>query len=308
MRLQYAEFRKLIEAERPDVVFTQWPVDTHPDHRACSLLTYDALAAAGQEVRVVLLPRWTSASRRNASRPTDYVDVAATARRKRDACFAHESQNPGGGFWGQSREPMLRLRRHGEIATGGIGVPTGPRSRRTAGRSGRGHGVPVRAGVPHRDSADRAHDEPEPAETDACAWVVRRAARRGTRRECRNAAVGERRSSRRESSSAASAAGHAQPVHDQVGADRQCDDGNHPREEPCRTRSRRRGVGALGPWERRLTVAVSAAAERAVSELRTPFLITGVLVIPLSHCGQVAEIVVKRKAAREQFGMPRLET
>ena len=27
------EFTKLIEQAKPDVVFTQWPVDAHPDHR-----------------------------------------------------------------------------------------------------------------------------------------------------------------------------------------------------------------------------------------------------------------------------------
>src|SRR5947209_8221633 len=44
----YSDFRKLIEAEKPDVLFTQWPVDTHPDHRACSLLTYDAWLRLGR--------------------------------------------------------------------------------------------------------------------------------------------------------------------------------------------------------------------------------------------------------------------
>ena len=30
----FDEFRKILEAERPDVVFTQWPIDGHRDHRA----------------------------------------------------------------------------------------------------------------------------------------------------------------------------------------------------------------------------------------------------------------------------------
>ncbi|HMD83764.1 MAG TPA: PIG-L family deacetylase, partial [Terriglobia bacterium] len=29
-------FREILEAERPDVVFTQWPIDGHRDHRATS--------------------------------------------------------------------------------------------------------------------------------------------------------------------------------------------------------------------------------------------------------------------------------
>src|SRR5690242_1291781 len=34
----YDEFRKLLEAEKPDVLFTHWPVDGHADHRAISML------------------------------------------------------------------------------------------------------------------------------------------------------------------------------------------------------------------------------------------------------------------------------
>jgi LmbE family N-acetylglucosaminyl deacetylase len=106
---RYAEFRKLIEAEKPDVVFTQWPVDTHADHRACSLLTYDAWLRLGRKFALYYYEVDLGAQTQ-CFRPTDYVDVAATAQRKRDACFAHESQNPAGGFWGEYHEPMLRLR------------------------------------------------------------------------------------------------------------------------------------------------------------------------------------------------------
>jgi LmbE family N-acetylglucosaminyl deacetylase len=38
----YDAFRKIIEAEKPDVVFTHWPIDNHADHRAISMLAYDA--------------------------------------------------------------------------------------------------------------------------------------------------------------------------------------------------------------------------------------------------------------------------
>ncbi len=39
---RYADFAKVLEAEHPDIVFTYWPIDTHRDHRAVSLLVYDA--------------------------------------------------------------------------------------------------------------------------------------------------------------------------------------------------------------------------------------------------------------------------
>ena len=31
---RYAEFRTIIEAQNPDVVFAPWPIDSHRDHRA----------------------------------------------------------------------------------------------------------------------------------------------------------------------------------------------------------------------------------------------------------------------------------
>jgi LmbE family N-acetylglucosaminyl deacetylase len=38
----YEQYAKLIAAEEPDVIFTQWPIDNHRDHRAITMLTYDA--------------------------------------------------------------------------------------------------------------------------------------------------------------------------------------------------------------------------------------------------------------------------
>src|SRR5579864_6007748 len=45
---RYSEFRSLIEAEKPDVVLAPWPIDSHPDHRAASLLAYDAWERGGR--------------------------------------------------------------------------------------------------------------------------------------------------------------------------------------------------------------------------------------------------------------------
>jgi LmbE family N-acetylglucosaminyl deacetylase len=39
---QYESFRKILDAEKPDVVFTHWPIDNHADHRAIFMLVYDA--------------------------------------------------------------------------------------------------------------------------------------------------------------------------------------------------------------------------------------------------------------------------
>ena len=44
----YAAFRKILESERPDAVFTHWPIDNHADHRAISMLVYDAWLKLGK--------------------------------------------------------------------------------------------------------------------------------------------------------------------------------------------------------------------------------------------------------------------
>ena len=46
--VHYDQFRKIIEGEKPNVVFTHWPIDNHADHRAISLLVYDAWVRMGK--------------------------------------------------------------------------------------------------------------------------------------------------------------------------------------------------------------------------------------------------------------------
>src|SRR5437763_1127585 len=38
----YEVFRELLKTEQPNLVFTHWPIDNHADHRAISMLVYDA--------------------------------------------------------------------------------------------------------------------------------------------------------------------------------------------------------------------------------------------------------------------------
>ena len=46
-KARYAEMKALIEAEKPDMVITHWPIDSHRDHRVCSILVYDAWRQTG---------------------------------------------------------------------------------------------------------------------------------------------------------------------------------------------------------------------------------------------------------------------
>jgi LmbE family N-acetylglucosaminyl deacetylase len=104
---RYDEFRKLLEGERPQAVFTHWPIDTHRDHRACALLAYDAWLAAGRKFALYYYEVSTGEETQHF-RPTHYVDITAAEKRKRAACFAHESQNPAQFY--ASHEAMQRFR------------------------------------------------------------------------------------------------------------------------------------------------------------------------------------------------------
>jgi LmbE family N-acetylglucosaminyl deacetylase len=94
---RYADFKTILLAEKPDVVFTHWPIDTHRDHRAVSYLTYDAWLASGKAFSLYYF-EVIIGSQTQLFHPTHYVDITATEARKRAACFAHESQDPPH-FW-----------------------------------------------------------------------------------------------------------------------------------------------------------------------------------------------------------------
>jgi LmbE family N-acetylglucosaminyl deacetylase len=86
-----ANFTELLAAERPDIVFTQWPIDTHPDHQIASLLTIRAYYALGRRFRLYFYEVDTGAQTQGF-RPTDYIDITAVREKKKSALFAHKSQ------------------------------------------------------------------------------------------------------------------------------------------------------------------------------------------------------------------------
>lgn len=105
---RYAAFRKILETEQPDIVFTHWSVDSHRDHRAASLLAYDAWLAGGRQFDLYYFEVDQGEQTQNFH-STDYVDIARVQERKWEACFAHASQNPATTFW-PLHEKMAQFR------------------------------------------------------------------------------------------------------------------------------------------------------------------------------------------------------
>jgi len=89
----YDAFGRILRAEKPDVVFTQWPIDNHRDHRATAMLTYDAWREMGHCFSLYYYEVSDGEDTLQFS-PTHYVDISDVEDRKRAACFAHASQTP----------------------------------------------------------------------------------------------------------------------------------------------------------------------------------------------------------------------
>src|SRR5262249_21375714 len=85
------EFTALIRAERPDLLLTHWPIDTHPDHQAASFLAIRAsLASRGRAPLYFFEVDYGYQTM--GFQPTDYVEITAVREKKKAALFAHRSQ------------------------------------------------------------------------------------------------------------------------------------------------------------------------------------------------------------------------
>jgi N-acetylglucosamine malate deacetylase 1 len=90
---RYEQFDRLLAAQKPDAVFTHWPIDTHRDHCAASLLTFQWWLRAGKKVALAYF-EVMSGEQTSEFHPNFYVDVTETWEKKREACYAHKSQGP----------------------------------------------------------------------------------------------------------------------------------------------------------------------------------------------------------------------
>lgn len=103
-----ADFRKLLAAEKPDVVFTQWPIDTHMDHEIASLLTIRSFFAESRPFQLYFY-EVDAGAQTQGFRPTDYIDITAVREKKKSALFAHKSQH-GEEIYSRHHEVMENFR------------------------------------------------------------------------------------------------------------------------------------------------------------------------------------------------------
>ena len=87
--------QQLIEQEKPDIVFTHWPVDQHKDHQVASLLTIQTWIRVAQKFPLYFFEVCTG-EQTLIFHPTDYVDISDTQEQKKKAVYCHTSQDPKG--------------------------------------------------------------------------------------------------------------------------------------------------------------------------------------------------------------------
>src|SRR5436190_16114686 len=92
---QLADFEKLLYAEKPDIVFTHWPVDSHKDHQLASVLTIQSWLEAKEKFALYFYEVCIG-EQSFLFHPTDYVDITETQEQKRKALYCHISQDPPG--------------------------------------------------------------------------------------------------------------------------------------------------------------------------------------------------------------------
>ena len=85
----------LIADEKPDVVFTHWPVDSHKDHQVASLLTMQTWVRSSNKFTLYFFEVCTG-EQTMIFKPTDYVDISDTQEQKKKAVYCHTSQDPPG--------------------------------------------------------------------------------------------------------------------------------------------------------------------------------------------------------------------
>jgi LmbE family N-acetylglucosaminyl deacetylase len=98
----------ILREEKPDIVFTHWPIDAHKDHQVASLLTIQCWIRSEKKFELYFFEVCTG-EQTLTFRPTDYIDITTTQEQKRKAVYCHLSQDPPG-IYGCGHEIMEKFR------------------------------------------------------------------------------------------------------------------------------------------------------------------------------------------------------
>lgn len=106
-RAQIEAMGRFLAGAHPDIVFTHWPIDTHPDHQVASILTIRAWLS--QRAARLYFFEVNAGSQTQGFLPNTYIDISQVLEQKKTALFAHVSQD-GRGIWKEHHEIMAQWR------------------------------------------------------------------------------------------------------------------------------------------------------------------------------------------------------
>jgi LmbE family N-acetylglucosaminyl deacetylase len=89
------KMQQLISIEKPDIVFTHWPIDSHKDHQAASILTIQTWIRTKDKFDLYFF-EVCAGEQTMIFRPTDYIDISEVQEQKRRSVYCHKSQDPPG--------------------------------------------------------------------------------------------------------------------------------------------------------------------------------------------------------------------
>lgn len=87
------KMQQLFAEEKPDLVFTHWPLDSHKDHQIASLLTIQVWMRT-QVVFPLYFFEVCTGMQTMGFHPTEYIDISDEQEQKRKAVYCHVSQGP----------------------------------------------------------------------------------------------------------------------------------------------------------------------------------------------------------------------
>jgi LmbE family N-acetylglucosaminyl deacetylase len=82
-RARVDELKKMLAAEKPDIVFTHWPIDTHMDHQVASMCTIRAAMALQPRPQLYFFEVNTGARPRASRRTLTWMSRRCWRKRRR---------------------------------------------------------------------------------------------------------------------------------------------------------------------------------------------------------------------------------
>jgi len=87
----FEKIQQVLEAEKPDILFSHWPIDSNRDHMITSILVQKAYLQMGYNFPFFFYEVCTGRQSQNFL-PTDYVDITDFREQKIEAIICHASQ------------------------------------------------------------------------------------------------------------------------------------------------------------------------------------------------------------------------